>query len=51
MNNEDQYKELDKAKACMQFFDVWLNDFEISNPTSDYFLDPANADDDLVCNI
>ena len=29
VNNEELYKELTPEKACQQFFDVWLNEFEI----------------------
>ena len=51
MNNEEEYKKLDKENTTAEYFDRWLSDFEIANPVDDYFLDPANADEDLVCNI
>ena len=51
MNNEELYKELTREKACEGFFDVWLDQFQIENPTSDFFEDPENADENLVCNI
>lgn len=51
VNNEAGYQELTKESTTAQYFDAWLNDFEIANPTGDYFLDPENADDTLVCNI
>lgn len=51
MNNEEEYKKLDKNNTCEDYFDKWLNEFEIANPTGDYFLDPENADPTLVCNI
>ena len=41
-NNEEEYKMLDKEGAIGQFFDRWLADFEIANPTGDFFLDPEN---------
>lgn len=50
-NNEEEYKMLDKEGAIGQFFDRWLADFEIANPTGDFFLDPENAEEGLVCNI
>ena len=50
-NNEEEYKMLDKEGAIREFFDRWLNDFEIANPTGDFFLDPENAEEGLVCNI
>ena len=50
-NNEEEYKGLDKALAISDYFDRWLADFEIANPTGDFFLDPENAEDGLVCNI
>ena len=50
-NSEEEYKKLEKENTCSDYFDRWLNDFEISNPTGEYFLDPENADDTLVCNI
>jgi len=33
------------------FFDKWLEPFDIRNPDNDYFLDPENDDEILVCNI
>ena len=51
VNNEEAYKLLDKENTTGDYFDKWLNDFEIANPTGEYFLDPQNADDSLVCNI
>ena len=50
INNEEQYKLLDKEGAC-QHFNGLLDSFEITNPTSDFFLDPQNNDETLVCNI
>ena len=41
-NNEEEYKMLDKEGAIREFFDRWLSDFEIANPTGDFFLDPEN---------
>jgi len=49
--NEETYKNLDKLGACEQFFDKWLESFDIRNPDSDFFLDPENDDEVLVCNI
>ena len=51
VTNEEEYKKLDKATAIAEYFDVWLNEFEIANPTSDFFLDPENEDETLTCNI
>lgn len=51
MNNEEEYKKLEKENTCEEYFDKWLADFEIANPTTDYFLDPENQDSSLVCNI
>ena len=51
MNSEEEYKNLTKESTISDYFDKWLNDFEIANPTGDYFLDPENYDEGLVCNI
>jgi len=51
VNNDEQYKLLDKEGACQQFFEIWLDQFEIANPTGDFFNDPENDDEALVCNI
>lgn len=51
MNNEEEYKKLEKENTCEEYFDKWLADFEIANPTTDYFMDPENSDSQLVCNI
>ena len=50
-SNDDEYKGLNKQKAIERYFDVWLGDFEIANPTSDFFNDPDNCDGEIVCNI
>jgi len=49
--NDENYKGLDKGTACETFFDKWLESFEIRNPDSEFFLDPDNDDDILVCNV
>ena len=51
MSNDEQYKLLNKENTINDYFDRWLSDFEIANPTSDFFSDPANCDEDLSCNI
>ena len=51
MNNEEEYKKLEKMNTCEEYFDKWLQEYEISNPTGEYFLDPENEDSSLVCNI
>ena len=51
MNNEEVYKQLDKQLAIETFFNTWLSDFEIANPVGEFFLDPANNDGTLTCNI
>ena len=51
MSNDEQYKLLNKENTINDYFDRWLSDFEIANPTSDFFSDPANCDENLSCNI
>jgi hypothetical protein len=51
MVNDEEKVKLDKRLAISDYFDVWLNEFEISNPTGDFFLDPENEDETLTCNI
>ena len=49
--NDETYKLLEKGNACEMYFDKWLESFDIRNPDSDFFLDPENDDEVLVCNI
>lgn len=51
MANDEEQKKLDKENTTEEYFDKWLQDFEIANPTGEYFLDPENGDQGLVCNI
>ena len=50
--NDEEVKKLEnKAIVEDMFFDRWLESFELRNPDSDFFTDPENDDDNLVCNI
>ena len=51
VSNDEQYKLLNKENTINDYFDRWLSDFEIANPTSDFFSDPENCDEELSCNI
>lgn len=49
--NDDEKVKLDKQLVINDYFENWLNEFEIANPTGDFFLDPENDDSTLTCNI
>ena len=51
VSNEEAYKLLNKENTIEDYFDRWLGEFEIANPTSDFFLDPENCEETLSCNI
>lgn len=51
MANDEEKAKLTKESVIQDFFDNWLNDFEIANPDGEFFLDPENDDDTLTCNI
>lgn len=51
MANEEEKAKLSKESVIEDYFNVWLNDYEITNPVSEFFNDAENDDESLTCNI
>lgn len=49
--NDEEQKKLEKENTIEEYFDKWLAEFDIANPTGEYFMDTENGDQGLVCNI
>lgn len=50
VNNEEEYKKLNREEAVKTYFLHWLNKFVIHNP-GEFFEQEGITDDELECNI